>query len=272
MTKKRAQTRVVAMVDGALRRLMSIYEKPNGGLNISLSLAPFNFPQDHKNFIKKTDTQKYSIHPINDWGGNSIHHTLSSEDGSRIDTYTDTLCVKNRLVEPLYFHTHRNIRNETADVSIGSRDFPKKIANYNPSSSILHTAVFLAHPQSTRSAIARSPLYERHILTFSQFSLIILTSYTYWISPEEGSIVHFMSKPMIVNDQGRGVQTPAKTGLDAELARAVAIQVFSEAHSTAYRIARRKIEEMSDAPSDATLIADSAFGTGLHRYPYILSK
>lgn len=269
MSNSKGQIRVVAHVGGKDKRILSIGEKANGGLNITLSLANRSYEWGDEQNNSFTQRQTYSVHMSEKWAGNSIHHTLIS-DRRRTDTYIDTLAVRNGLVEPIYFHVQRNLTPEKADVSIGRKDVRFCIADFNPQRAILHVGIFLGPPNSSVNLVGESEFYERHIVNFKNFSIIILTSYTNCTSSEHGRLFHFSTKPVISDGQAKFTGGfPPSEGYNSDLARNFAISCFMRCHNAAFEIHQMRARDL-DFSDGLKNFVEQCFGLGLSRKPLFL--
>lgn len=269
MAPKPQKTRIVALVKGIPRRLLSVTENSDGRLIISLSMTKVAFEQGARaETSDTTQQQKYTVHLSGKWRGNSIHHTLVHETRPTEETYMDTLAIADGLVQPLYVHMHRDLNYSSAIIQENSKERFAIVSEYEPNSSTLHTLVALAPKNAHIDYIGRSQNYRRHIVRFREFSLIVLESYTWMPSHDEGNITHLSSKPKIIGGKGRGGEYPPMPGVDKMDARDCCRQLLYHSHELAFDIAERKLTANEPLSTDMREVFQLTKRIGLRSSPY----
>lgn len=269
MVQKPQKTRIVALVKGVPRRLLSVTENSDGRLIISLSMTKIAFEQGARaETSDNTQQQKYTVHLSGKWRGNSIHHTLVHENRPTEETYIDTLAIANGLVEPLYVHMHRDLNYKSAIVPESNKERVVVVSSYEPSYSTLHTLVLLAPKDADIEFVGRSQSYQRHIVRFREFSLIVLESYTWIPSHDEGNITHLASKPKIIGGEGRGGEYPPMPGVDKMDARDCCRDLLYHSHELAFEIAERKLTVNEPLSVDMREGFQLTKRIGLRPFPY----
>lgn len=250
-----SKTRIVAMVEGVPRRLLSVDEQKDGKLIISLSVAPIAFDHGQKQETSgKVSGQKYTVHLSEKTRGNSIHHTLVRKDQPRLETYLDTLAIADGLVQPLYTHMHRNLRYPSAIIKEKTKERLIVVADYDPRMNQLHTMTVLAPPGAHHFMIDESPLFGKSLIQFQRFSLFVLTAYSYFPSHDEGRIAHLASKQAVIGDMGRGDKSPPMPGVNGIDARSGAEELLLRSHELAFEIYASKL--LKQIPPTLSLIEE----------------
>lgn len=103
MSKKDPKTRFVCQLRHQRSELLSVAERPSGGLLISLKAAE-NFTPDETLYPaqKRISDQHYSVHRSNAGADTTIHHTITLEDGDKLDTSSFLPASSGNLLWPIF--------------------------------------------------------------------------------------------------------------------------------------------------------------------------
>ena len=229
----KAQTRFIAEVDGTSRVLVSVAENSSGDIHITPSRAEYSFYEDRQ-FIP-TAHQVYTVHRSANWAGNSIHNKVltNGEPGSR-ESHLHTLAVSRGLLQPLYVHTFRNLRDATIRGSVRSKDAIISIGNYEPEAFTLHLLLFLTAPHVSINGLQPGNIYSQYLIKFREFNLIAAISYSTLGAIPEGFIRHFSSTYPTIDGVRTGEPLPPSPGLLPDEAKEFAEQIFAGCHGASY--------------------------------------
>lgn len=186
MAGKKTSMRFVVEIDGQLRRLFSIQDKGNKGLNITTHIAGLaNF----EGGMQRIKESRFSVHVSPNSPANTFHSTTVLEDRTRVERYLATTAIRSGRFQPLY------ARSVIRPSSLPTLELPVKgpvikLRTFNPEKFTMIYALWVSRPATGISFDADLPFdIERHV--FEEFEVFIPYCFNRQPSPPHGNLVEY---------------------------------------------------------------------------------
>lgn len=270
---KKSLTRFVAEAGGELYPLISVREAANGTLIIKPKRSRFNHQEDG---VFETRSQKLTVHKPNERGNFTVHHTLESLGSPKIDTHQVSSALESGGIQLLYSHTLGNLTAGPPSQDIRQKDRIVKISQYEPTHSVLHVLLFVGGPEISIDVLEDRPVFERWVVNFRRFSLIVITGYSLLPSQEIGWITHRATAPLTIDGVRQGEPFDVSAGIPPERAGDISVALLMEQHADVFL---RAVAILSQRPEDGVATNPKGFerlllnmyALGVQKHPFIPS-
>lgn len=190
----RARTRVVVTMEGKVRELFSVIERPSGDL-VLLDRPGLNFETKNELDTPIID-QKFSIHVSPLSPGTTIKFHMRLSNGSNHTTALFVHGPKNRLISHVFSRAWGDVSNEKWDHAPKNKDDVINIGNIPSTYTNFITSIFVMAKNITPYSIEHAPHFS---INFSRFIIVIYTTFVNLPSPPAHQSIYSASSPLQIN-------------------------------------------------------------------------
>jgi len=197
MGNRKPQTRIVAHIDGDLRKLLSIRELSDDRLIISIPANVRIFDGFDPSEKRLAVQQKYTVHLSRNSAdsGSLIHHTQTLDDGSAVEVHCYTHAFRDFKFQPIFGTTLARL-DERWNLESAERDRVINIGSFDQTKgTLVYTVVISQNPQPV--AINNTKMFETVRVLFRRFAIDIVIAACFLPTFNQGFIGHMATSTPI---------------------------------------------------------------------------
>ena len=198
MGNKKPQTRVVAEINGDLRKLLSVRELSDDRLIITVPSNVRVFEMNNPSEKRVAIQQKFTVHHSRDSsdGGSLIHQTQTLDDGKTVEVHCYTHAFRNSAFQPV-FGTIMAQTDEAWNLKPAPRDRIVNVGRIDQRhASLVYVVVLSQQPLPVSTQSTRQ--FETVRVSFRRFQMDIIVAGSLVPSFQSGFFGHMATSTPIV--------------------------------------------------------------------------